>query len=569
MLDDTDLARLDRAVQHVQHLADADALALVAGPRAAVDRSLSAAFCHVGILVFPDRAEDVAEYLRNRGMAVHTPIPSVVVRQRLAARYAVAPERLPVDIITGEMPDGRCLEVFVLPGLADRAAPDGMAELERRGQTESHFAFELPGADRDRVDALRAALAEDHGLVPGGGGYNPDEDAAAGGRSVFYFEAAPGARADRAARAGNPDQADQPGGAADVHRIELACAGEYQESLAEHRRLTDAVADGHRERLFELVTAQWVARAVQAAAQIGLPDALRGGGRTAEEVADALGCDRPAVTRLLRFLAARDIVVEGPAGRYSNGPVSTLLQRENPFSDLAILYGEEIHAGWSEFDHSVRTGQTGFRLHFGEEHFEYLKTRPELRLRFDRAMAATATALAERVCTAYDFSQAASVVDIGGGNGTLLQGILQTNDRIHATLFDLAEATEAVAAQHQGDERFSTVSGSFFEQVPEGADVYLLARVLHDWPDEQCAQILAVTRKSMSSGSRLLIIERVLDDGNAPTTAGLWDLHMLAITSGRERTRAEYRRLLADADLDLVELRNLCLGFSMVVAAAH
>jgi O-methyltransferase domain len=549
MLDHIDLVRLDRAVARLGSLTGADALSLVAPAAAA---GFPAVFGHVGVLLFPDEIEDVAAFLRERGMKAGEPIGSVVVRERLAARYELSRERLPVRIITGRLPGGRRIEVFALPGPTDRDAPDGLAESERHPEAESRVAFELRGGDRASVDALRAELVERRGLVPDGGGYNPAEDAAAGGRSVFYY------------RAGALAQAT--GAAAEIHRLELACPGEHREPLAEHQRQTEEVANEHKDRLLELITAHWGARAVQAAAAIGLPEALARGARSAESIADGLGCDRSAIARLLRHLAGIGVVLERPAGRYANGPMSALLRRDNPFNDLAVLYGREFYAAWADFEHSLRTGRTAFARRFDQEHFDYMSDRPELRARFDRAMAASTTAIAERIHTAYDFSAARHVVDVGGGSGTLLQGILRRADQARAVLFDLPEVVEAVRAHLGSEERLTTAVGSFFDQVPAGADTYILSRILHDWPDEQCLGILAACRTAMDQGSRLLILERLLGDGSAPSPASVWDLQMLAVTGGRERTIRDYRGLLADAGFELVANRTVCLGFSLLIS---
>jgi hypothetical protein len=573
MLDHADLVRLDRALAQLSDLTAADALSLVAtgtvpptgtAPWTGLAIGLTSApglpavFGHVGVLVFPDKIDDVAAYLRGHGTKVSEPIESVVVRERLAARYELSLERMPVQILTGELFGGRRLEVFVLAGLTDRQAPEGIAEAERHSEAESHLAFEPHNTDRASVDALRAELVARYGLVPDGGGYNPAEDTAAGGRSVFYYRAG----------TGTSSPAADGTAATEVHRIELACPGERRESLDDHQRLTEEVANEHKDRLLELITAHWGARAVQAAAAIGLPEVLARGARTAEHIADELGCDRAAITRLLRYLAEIGVVVKGPAGRYSNGPMGALLRQDNPFNDLAVIYGQEFYDAWGDFEHSLRTGGTAFGHRFGQEHFDYMSDKPELRARFDRAMAATTTAIAERIHAAYDFSEARHVVDVGGGSGTLLQGILRRQDEARAVLFDLAEVVEAVRTTLGGDDdRLTTVAGSFFEQVPAGADTYILSRILHDWADAQCLGILAGCRAAMDDGARLLILERVLGTGGgAPSAASLWDLQMLAVTGGRERTIADYRRLLTEAGFELTTERNVCLGISLLIA---
>lgn len=550
MLDETDVIRLDGAVDRLELLSDAAAIALVTGVPAEAAVPLPASLGHVGILVFPDTVEDVTAYLRRRGMVPGAPVASVVVRERLAARHGLTPARLPVTIVTGRLPGGRCLEVFVLPGLPDRDSPDGIAELERGGEAESHLAFELPSEDRARVDALRQELAARYGLLPDGGGYNPAEDVAAGGRSVFYFASS------------------APRTTIDCRRIELACPGAHRDSLSDHMRQTAEVADRHKARLLELVTGNWMARAVQAAATIGLPDVLRGGPRSAPDVADVLRCDRVAITRLLRYLAAIGVVVETADGRFANGPVGRLLEHDSPFHDLSVAYGQELYAAWGDFEHSLRTGGTAFAHHFGSEHFDYLGQHPEQRGRFDRAMAASTATIAERLCAAYDFSSARRIVDLGGGDGELLDAILHRHPGAAGVVFDRPEVVAALPDRGRVDGRMSGMAGSLFQEAPGDGDVYLLSRVLHDWSDEQCERILSVVRKAMTEGAPLLIVERILRDGKT-AAVGLWDLHMLAISGGRERTAEEYRRLLDGTGYELVRTSELCLGFDLMIAEAR
>jgi hypothetical protein len=115
-----------------------------------------------------------------------------------------------------------------------------------------------------------------------------------------------------------------------------------------------------------------------------------------------------------------------------------------------------------------------------------------------------------------------------------------------------AEAESAFAASGLGD-RAHGVDADFFESVPAGADLYFLANVLHDWDDERCVAILGTIREAMSDGSRLVIVEKLLDADGRPfeqlRDLHLVDLHMLVMFGGRERTRAEYDALLTAAGL--------------------
>jgi hypothetical protein len=110
------------------------------------------------------------------------------------------------------------------------------------------------------------------------------------------------------------------------------------------------------------------------------------------------------------------------------------------------------------------------------------------------------------------------------------------------------------------------VEGDFFESVPPGHQAYLLAHVLHDWTDEQAYVILRRCRSAMAPGSRLLIIEAVLPDGDAPHHGKLLDLLMMTITGGMERTAIEFENLLRAVGLRLCNITALPTHQSIIEA---
>jgi hypothetical protein len=556
VIDPQDVARLERAIDSLRHNSTVDVLRLLSGGRQQPTRDdaivRACDFVHVGVLVFPDVVEDVTRYLRSHGLVTREPIPSVVVKQRIARRTGVSPESLPVTIVTAALRTDagakREIEVFILPGLPGRELPDSLAAHERRDEQETHYGFEVREPGGHGLALLLDEAADRYGMFPDGGGYNPYERPEANGRSVFYFDGAV---------------------ATGVHRLEFACAGHHRDALDRHTRRAAQRKDAEQSRLLELIAGYWGARAVHTAAAIGLAEALADGPRNIVQTAAATGCDPDALGRLLRYLAGIGLVAEGPERTYSTTATLDLLRADSPFNDLTMLYGGEFYQAWSRFEHSLRTGETAFSREFGREHFDYLKTRPELGLRFDRAMAATTTAVAERVGTTYDFSGASRIVDIGGGNGTLLAAVLRANPHATGVLVEQAHVLDKMHEwAYWPGERAMAVAADFFSEVPDGGDVYILSRVLHDWADEDCRSIMRVCRKAMPTGAQLVVIERVLPDEPAPSLAGLWDLQMLAITGGRERTLSEIRQLLADTGFAYQGSYPLCLGMSLLVADA-
>lgn len=317
----------------------------------------------------------------------------------------------------------------------------------------------------------------------------------------------------------------------------------------------------HRE-LLGLVTGYWATQAVHTAARLGLADELAAGPRTVMELTGVLRCDRAALERLLRYLTALGIVSVDAEARYSTTATGELLRSESRFRDLTLLYGAEFYRAWSSLETAVRTGRSAFGECFGVEHFEYFSRDSKAAGTFDRAMAAVTELLAEDVLRAFDFSPAGAVVDVGGGDGTLLRAVLRAAPGARGLLYDLGHVVRALA--ETGESRLTAVAGDFFREVPAGADVYVLSRVLHDWDDEGCASILTACRQAMEDRSTLLVIDRLIPEDGTDSLAVAWDMQMLAVTGGRERTLAEFGALLSAAGFRVENVAPLTLDFSLL-----
>src|SRR5918992_2493958 len=241
-----------------------------------------------------------------------------------------------------------------------------------------------------------------------------------------------------------------------------------------------------REELTGRILGFVVSQAVHAAAALGIADLLADRRRTAAELAEAVDADPDTLYRLLRLLAGHGIFVEEAGGRFANSPLSELL-REVPGSlhALALHAGEFSYPAMGETLHMVRTGEPAFEAVFGAVLGEHLARDPRARDRFDGALAAGGEALAE-LLAARAWSGAETVVEIGGGAGGLLQGLLRRRPGLRGVVFDLPEAAVEAARRLRAAglaDRCRTVAGSYFRDVPAGGDVYVLSGVLHYWDD--------------------------------------------------------------------------------------
>jgi O-methyltransferase domain/Dimerisation domain len=324
--------------------------------------------------------------------------------------------------------------------------------------------------------------------------------------------------------------------------------------------------------LLALLAGPFRAYAIYAAAKLGIADRLADGPKTSSELAEHLGAHPDSVYRLLRLLAGLGIVTGADGVAFGLTARGELL-RSAPGSmrDLAICYGEQLYRPLTELPHSVRTGEPAFPRVFGKPAFDYYAEHAEAARVFDGAMAA-GSAFFSQIPRAYDFSRTRTIVDVGGGNGALLAAILAAHPHAAGIVLDLphvVEATRGSLRRHGLADRCEVIGGDFFACVPDGGDVYILSRILHDWQDEQCLALLRACRRAMTRGSELLIIERVIPDDDRPSLALEWDIHMLANTGGRERTEAEYHDLLDLAGFEPRALRPLPLDVSLLVASAR
>lgn len=302
-------------------------------------------------------------------------------------------------------------------------------------------------------------------------------------------------------------------------------------------------------RMMQLISGYWLSQVVYAAAKLNLADLVLAGIRTPEHLAEQTGMHAPSLYRLLRALASVGVFAEEADGSFLLTPLAEcLLDRPGSQKAVAIMNGEEHYFAWGEILHALRTGTPGFDHRYGQPIFDWLSEHPEQAKLFDAAMSGIHGAETAAMLEAYDFTGIGTLVDVGGGNGSLLLETLRCNAQLRGIIFDLpgvtARTRENIARAGLAD-RCSVAAGNFFEGVVAGGDAYLLRHILHDWTDAQCKVILDHIRRVIPADGRLLVVESVIPPGNEPSFGKLLDLNMLLLPGGKERTEAEYRRLFA------------------------
>ena len=319
-------------------------------------------------------------------------------------------------------------------------------------------------------------------------------------------------------------------------------------------------------------------QAVGVATKLGVIDALSKGALASREIAQATQTQPDRLHRLLRALAAFDVVKDLGSERFELTPVGDRLRADalNSIRSLILMTGSETW--WQVFGHleaCVRTGQNAYQVLYGlESSFAYYAKHPDEARIFDDAMSANSALVGATAAKAYDFSAASRIVDVGGGQGKVLASILKAHPNLRGILFDLPRVVEgapAFLASEGVAERCEAIGGDMFVSVPAGGDVYVLSHVIHDWDDEHSVKILQTCRRAMASSAKLLILDRVMPacvEPN-PTVQGyvLLDLRMMVGTvGGRERTAEEFKALLSAANLQLAQIIPTLAPVSVIEA---
>ena len=325
-----------------------------------------------------------------------------------------------------------------------------------------------------------------------------------------------------------------------------------------NRRLVLSLLEGYRASAL-----------LHAAAKLGIADLLAEGPRTSGELAQSLGSNASALLRFMRGLAMFGICRVERDGRFSLTSLGSWLRDAKPGSlrGHAIRSGE-TYATWGNILHSIKTGETAFPRVFGTDLWNYRRQEPEIDDDFNKSFRESAERISREVVAAYDFSSVRIIADLGGGYGYLLSEILRKVPHLSGILFDqphvIAKAGPFLK-QAGISERCRTVGGDFFAGIPEGAGLYLLKSVIHDWDDEQSARILANCRLALKREGKLLLLERIMPPpGKENPVIVTQDLRMLLSTGGRERSESEFRAIFEEAGLRLARRIPLKSGFNIL-----
>jgi hypothetical protein len=326
--------------------------------------------------------------------------------------------------------------------------------------------------------------------------------------------------------------------------------------------------------LLDLIQGSVITQAISVAAQLGIADVLGDGPLPAADIARRVGSDPEATYRLMRTLSGYSVFAIRPDGRFELTPLSEALREDGRDSmrGMAVLMGHPLFwEDWGYLLESVRTGEANMPKLRGMGALPYLISEPDYAAVFFQGMGCLSATESDPVAGSYDFTQFETIVDVVGGRGALLAGVLAQAPQARGILFDSDHATTESQAFFDAagvGGRVTIEHGGYFDKLPVNADAYILKHILHDFSEPECLTLLRNVREAMAPGGKVLIVEYVLEDDNSKHIGNIIDLWLLLLLGARERTLPQYAELCARAGLEVTGQVRTGAPVSIVEARA-
>jgi SAM-dependent methyltransferase len=309
--------------------------------------------------------------------------------------------------------------------------------------------------------------------------------------------------------------------------------------------------DAGERRLRELINGFRSTAIVYTAIELDLPERLADRPVSADTLARDLDLRPDYLHRLLRAMTGLGLCEEIPdGGTFSLTGLGAHLRKDSssPLREYALIAVEQYSPAWAGLADTLRNGRPAFENLHGTTIWQARAANPRLGSTFSLWLSKETARAARLIAAAVDPGSAARVADIGCGLGELMAEILHRNPHVTGILFDRTEVIDAarVSLASSGLEgRLEYAAGDFFDAIPVRADLYIMKSVLHDWNDEEVGAILRRCRAAMAPGARLLVVERALPpSASDDLDTILLDMHMMAVTGGKERYLQDYLTLL-------------------------
>jgi predicted transcriptional regulator len=328
--------------------------------------------------------------------------------------------------------------------------------------------------------------------------------------------------------------------------------------------------------MLDLLVGYWISRMLHAVARAGIADRLAKAPQTAKQLAQASGTNAAALHRVLRALASVGVFKEDKQRRFALTPLGETLRSDvaGSMHAFALMMPDDYNwSSWAALERSLEDGGVAFERVHGQRIFDWLGRRPREMEVFSRSMGNLSAMEAPAVAAALELDGVRTLVDVAGAHGGLLATILKANPKLRGVLFDLPDVIEQarqspVWRSRALSSRVEFVSGDYLQEVPAGADAYIMKYIVHDLDDGRAVKLLKNCRRAMNQRGRVLVVDAVIPPGNDPSWGKLLDVNMLVLTGGSERTREEFSSLLGRAGLRLARILATACPLSVVEAAA-
>ncbi len=324
-------------------------------------------------------------------------------------------------------------------------------------------------------------------------------------------------------------------------------------TLIQNKNMTNELPS----RLHRYISGYRLTQLLYVAAELGIADLLSDGSKSIRDLAEETQSEEESLYRVLRALTTIEVFRETDKG-FEQTDLSQLLTKEDPRSlrALAIMRGEEVNwKPWGELLFCVRTGKSPFNKAFNMNLFEYYEAHPKSGQTFNEGMYITTRPDIPAILNTYDFSPFDNIVEVGGGLGHLIFSILKRYKSKKGILYDLPHVcreSQVLREEFDVGDRCRIVGGEFFDSVPEGGDVYVLKRIMHDWSDELCVKILKNCHQAMTADGKLVIFDSMVNDDHSNPEGKEVDVHMMVVCpGGKERTRQQFSDVFQAAGFEL------------------
>lgn len=316
------------------------------------------------------------------------------------------------------------------------------------------------------------------------------------------------------------------------------------------------------QHLIRLTTGYQISSCINTVASLKIADLLASGPRKIEDLASETGTNADRLYRVLRALVSVGIFSELQPRTFALSPAAEPLRSDVPSSlraFAAFVTSPFIMQANSHILHSVQTGKPAVEHLHGKPVFQCFSDMPEMAFLFNEAMTSHSAVLAPALLDAYNFDGIGTLMDVAGGHGYFICEALERYPQMKGMLFDLpsvVDGAKCALCERRMDHRCEPMAGNFFEHIPAGADAYFMQHILHDWDDEHCLQILGNVKRALSGreNGRLIVADSVLPENSQPHPGKLLDLMMMVLPGGRERTEAEWRKLMDRAGFTITRI---------------